>query len=209
MKTLRILLADDHEMLRKGLRAAIQDQPGWEVCGEATNGREAVDKAIALRPDVVVMDFGMKEMNGLEATRAIRAALPDTEVLMLTMHDSDKLVRDSLTAGARGYLLKTDAGELFISALVSLSRHEPFVTSKVAEVALRGLSLQEDSLPTGRESEILRLVAGGKSSREIAETLGISVKTAETHRSNLMRKLDLHSTADLVRYAIRNHIIQP
>lgn len=209
MKTLRILLADDHEMLRKGLRAAIQDQPGWEVCGEATNGREAVEQALALRPDVVVMDFGMKEMNGLEATRAIRAALPDTEVLMLTMHDSDKLVRDSLTAGARGYLLKTDAGELFISALVSLSRHEPFFTSKVAEAAFRGLSLREDSLPTDRESEILRLVAGGKSSREIAETLGISVKTAETHRSNLMRKLDLHSTADLVRYAIRNHIIQP
>ncbi len=212
MSRLRILLADDHEMVRKGLRATIEGHPGWEVCGEARTGREAVAKARELCPDVIVMDFTMPELNGMEATRQIRAALPLTEVLILSMHESEKLVRELLAAGARGYLLKTDAGEFLVAALKALSEHKPYFTPKVSAVVLQGYlnpEAQESPDLTPREREILQLIAEGRATKQIAETLGISVKTAETHRTNLMRKLDLHSTADVVRYAIRNQIVQP
>jgi len=212
MSRLRILLADDHEMVRKGLRATIEGQDAWEVCGEARTGREAVAKATALRPHIVVMDFAMPELNGLEATRQIRAAVPETEILILSMHESEKLVGELLAAGARGYLLKTDAGESLVAALEALSEHKPYFTPKVSAVVLRGFlnpETQESPELTPREREIVQLIAEGKATKEIADVLGISVKTAETHRTNLMRKLDLHSTADVVRYAIRNQIVQP
>ncbi len=212
MSRLRILLADDHEMVRKGLRATIGEHAGWEVCGEARTGREAVNKARDLHPDIVVMDFAMPELNGLEATRQIRAAVPGAEVLILSMHESEKLVHEMLGAGARGYLLKTDAGEFLLAALQALSEHKPYFTPKVSAVVLQGyLHPQggQKSELTPREREIIQLIAEGKATKEVAETLGITFKTAETHRTNLMRKLDLHSTADVVRYAIRHQIVQP
>jgi DNA-binding NarL/FixJ family response regulator len=206
-----MLLVDDHEILRKGLRSAIEAQPGWEVCGEARTGREAVAKAGELRPDIVIMDFAMPDLNGMEATRQIRAAVPNTEVLILSMHQSDRLVREMLNAGAHGYLLKTDTGEFLIAALKALSEHKPFFTPQISAVVLQGYlkpEVREGAEMTPREREIIQLIAEGKATKEIAEVLGISVKTADTHRTNLMRKLKLHSTADVVRYAIRNQITQ-
>ena len=212
MKRLRILIADDHEMVRKGLRATIEAHPGWEISGEAITGREAVTKACELYPDIVVMDFAMPELNGMEATRQIKAALPRTEVLILSMHDSERLVREMLTVGVQGYILKTDAGEFLVAAIQTLSEHKPFFTPKVSLQILQGyLHPGKREVPelTSREREIVQLVAEGKATKEVAEALGISVKTADTHRANLMRKLSLHSTAEVVRYAIRNQIIQP
>lgn len=212
MKRLRILLADDHEMVLKGLRATIAERFGWEVCGEARTGREAVAKARELHPDIVVMDFAMPDLNGLEATRQIRSEHPRTEVLILTMHESENLVREILAAGARGYLLKTDAGEILVQAIQALSEHKPYFTSQAAAVILQGYlkpEARENVKLTPREREIVQLIAEGKATKEVAEILGISIKTAETHRTNLMRKLKLHSATDLVRYAIRNQIIQP
>jgi DNA-binding NarL/FixJ family response regulator len=212
MKNLRILLADDHEMVRTGLRALIESHLGWSVCGEATNGRKAVAMARELRPDVVVMDFSMPELNGMEATRQIRAVLPRTEVLILSMHESEELVRQMLAVGARGYLLKSDAGKALVEAITALSEHKPYFTSKIAAVVLQGyLNPQKENLRqlTPREREIVQLVAEGKSTKEVADVLGISPKTADTHRTNLMRKLGFHSVSELVRYAIRNQIVQP
>ncbi len=212
MNHLRILLADDHEMLRKGLRATIETQRGWEICGEARTGREAVAKTRELRPDVVVMDIQMPELSGMEATRQIRESLPRTEVLILTMHESERLVRELLAAGARGYMLKTDASELLIPAVQALAEHKPYFSSKVSAVVLDGFlnpATQASPELTPREREIVQLIAEGKSTKEVAQVLGISVKTADTHRTNLMRKLNLHSPADVTRYAIRNQIVQP
>jgi DNA-binding NarL/FixJ family response regulator len=212
MERTRILLADDHEMVRKGLRATIEAHSAWEVCGEARTGREAVAKARELHPEIVVMDFAMPELNGMEATRQILASAPETEILILSMYDSEKLVHELLAIGVRGYMLKTDAGEFLLAALDSLARHKPYFTSKISEVVLQGyLNPETDASTelTPREREIVQLIAEGKATKEVADVLGISVKTAETHRSNLMRKLKLHSTADLVRYAIRNQIVQP
>jgi len=211
----RILIADDHELVRKGLRLVLQAQPGWVVCGEAANGREAVEKALETRPHVVIMDLTMPELNGLEATRKIRRALPDCEVLILSMHHSEQLVHEILTAGARGYILKSDAGDSIVTALAALRQHKPFFTSKVSELLLntyldpdRSAAGEAPAL-TPREREIVQLIAEGKSTKEAANLLGISEKTAETHRTNLMRKLDIHSVSELVRYAIRNQLINP
>jgi len=212
MKRLRILLADDHEMVRKGLRATVETHAGWEVCGEARTGREAVAKTRELHPDIVVMDFSMPDLNGMEATRQIRAAVPRTEVLILSMHESERLVREMLAAGAQGYILKSDAGDFLVAALEALSEHKPYFTPKISAMVLQGYlnpEPTESSELTPREREIVQLIAEGKATKEVAEVLGISVKTAETHRTNLMRKLNLHSAADVVRYAIRNQIVQP
>jgi DNA-binding NarL/FixJ family response regulator len=213
--TTRILLADDHEIIREGLRSVLETRKDWEIVGEATNGREAVKKVAELKPDVVVMDISMPELNGLEAVRQIVKQVPRTEVLVLTMHDSEDLVRGVLDAGARGYLLKSDASRQLISAIEALRLHKPYLTPRVNEVVLRGY-LGEEPLKgetsggklTPREREIVQLLAEGLSSKEVAGTLHISVKTAETHRTNIMRKLDIHSVSELVRYAVRNHIIE-
>lgn len=215
MSAKRVLLADDHEIVRAGLRRVLEASPDFEVVGEASTGREAVEMTLEMRPDVVVLDIAMPELNGLEATRQIVKDLPDAEVLILTVHDSESVIREVLNAGARGYLLKSDASRHLVAAVESLSRHEPFFTSKVSEIVLSGFlsggSVSEvartDEL-TPREREIVQLLAEGKSNKEVASLLNISVKTVETHRTNIMKKLDLHSVSELVRYAIRNKIIE-
>ncbi|HXW91448.1 MAG TPA: response regulator transcription factor [Terriglobales bacterium] len=216
MATFRILVADDHEVVRKGLVALLQQQPNWEVCGEAGDGREAVEKTRELRPDVLILDIGMPSLNGLEATRQILKLNPQARVLILTLHDSDQVVRDVLNAGARGFLLKSDAARDLVAAVEALRRDKTYFTSKVAAMVLEGY-LRNGTGPvpasagrnrlTPREREIVQLLAEGKSTKEVAVVLGLSVKTAETHRSNIMRKLQLHSVSDLVLYAVRNNIV--
>ncbi len=218
MTAVRILVADDHEIVRRGLKALLEAQQGWEVCGEAVDGREAVEKCKHLKPDITILDIGMPSLNGLEATRQIMKGLPSARVLILTMHESEQVVREVLDAGARGYLLKSDAGRDLVAAVDALRRHKTFFTSRVAEMVLDGYLNREThtgepkkitSRLTPRQREVVQLLAEGKSSKEVAVALGMSVKTAETHRTNIMRKLDLHSVSDLVRYAVRNNIVEP
>ena len=213
---LRILVVDDHAVVRRGVRSLLESREGWEICGEATTGRDAVELSRRLRPDVVVMDLSLPELNGLDATRQILKEAPETEVLVLTMHHSEELARDVLQAGARGYVLKSDADENLIAAVDSLRQHRPFLTSTVTEFMLDDYVRRGDVADdfatvavTAREREIIQLVAEGQSNKEAASTLGISVKTIEAHRANIMRKLRLRSVSDLVRYAIRNKIVQP
>jgi DNA-binding NarL/FixJ family response regulator len=217
MPSLRILIADDHDMVRRGLVATLTERPGWQVCGEAVTGREAVEQAIRLKPDVVILDISMPELNGLEAARQILKAEPRAEILVLTMHDSEQLIREVLAAGARGYVLKNDAGRVLVQAVEALSQHKPFFTASVSEMVLNQYlhpaapspeEVQVNRL-TPREREVVQLVAEGRSNKEIADTLGISLRTAETHRMNVMRKLSLRSASDITRYAIRNKIIEP
>jgi DNA-binding NarL/FixJ family response regulator len=216
MKKLRILIADDHELIRTGTRALIETNEHWEVCGEATNGREAVELAEKLKPDLVVLDISMPELNGLEATRQIKRLLPETEVLILTGSTTEQLVHDVFASGARSYIYKTDAGAQLTNAIETVSRHKPFFTSKVSEILfdrfMRSDKSKKQAHPgeplTSREREIVQLLAEGKTNKEVADYFGISVKTAETHRAAIMRKLRLESVAHLVRYAIRNGFIE-
>jgi DNA-binding NarL/FixJ family response regulator len=218
MKTLEILIADDHELIREGLRTRIEKQPGWNVCGEAANGRHAVEMARALRPDVVVLDISMPELNGVEAARQIRKTCPNTEVLILTMQESEGLVRDVLNAGARGFILKTDTTRLLVTAIEALALHKPFFTGQVSAQVLGGFLDPGDTAHHGdmarrllspREREIAQMLAEAKTNKEIATKLGVSVKTIDAHRANIMRKLNFHSVTELVRYAIRNKLIDP
>ena len=214
---LRILVADDHEVVRRGLCALLKAQPEWDVCGEAGDGREAVEKASQLKPDIVILDIGMPHLNGLEATRQILKANPDINVLILTLHDSEQLVRDIIDAGARAFVLKSDAARDLIVAVEALRKGRIYFTPKVGSMVLEGY-LHRDHKPslephdhnrlTPREREIVQLLAEGKSSKEVAVALGMSVKTAETHRANIMRKLELHSVSALVVYAVQNNIVQ-
>ena len=210
--TLRILVADDHHVVRAGLRTLLETKSGWQVCAEAANGREAAEKAGQFKPDVAVLDIGMPLLNGVEATRQIRKISPKTEVLILTMHDSEALIQEVLEVGARGYILKDDADRNLIAAVNTVSRHKPYLSSRVSGVfskqTVGGNAGSDRRRLTPREREIVQLLAEGKSNKEIAVLLGISVKTAETHRANIMLKLDMHSVTELVRYAVRNRIIQ-
>jgi len=217
VKEIHIVVADDHEVVRKGLRAILEAQDGWEITGEAATGREAVELAKEYRPDVVVLDITMPELNGLEATRQILKAVPTTEVLILTMHESEQVVQEVLDAGARGYVLKSDAGRELVAAVDALSQHKPVFTSRVSEMVLEGYlsdATRRASAETShrrltpREREILQLLAEGKSNKEVATVLGISAKTVEAHRANIMHKLGLHSMSDIVHYAIRNKIVK-
>jgi DNA-binding NarL/FixJ family response regulator len=218
MKTLRILIADDHDLMRRGLRALLEGHPSWEICGEAHTGREAVTKAQELKPDIVILDITMPELNGVEAARRIRKASPNSEILVLSVHYSDQLIREILDAGVRGYIVKSDSDRDLVIAVETLANHKPFFTPRATELIIsnfnRGDSHSEppeligDRL-TSREREIVQLLSEGKSSKEVASALGISVKTAETHRANIMRKLEIHSVSELVRYAVRNQIIEP
>ena len=218
---LRILIADDHEVARRGIRALLESRPGWEVCGEARDGREAVEQAATLKPDLILMDIGMPNLNGLEAARQILISSPKVAILILTMHDSDNVVREVLRAGARGFILKSDAGRDLVAAVEALQRQRTFFTTRVSEMVLDGFLDKEKNggapvaekdsstdVLTAREREVIQLLAEGKTSKEVAALLNLSVKTAETHRTNLMRKLGLHSVADLTRYAVRNGIVQ-
>ncbi len=207
----RIFLADDHEVVRRGLRALLESQPGWEICGEANDGRTAVQEVSSLKPDIVIMDIGMKALNGLDATRDVRRSLPQCKVLVLSMHESDQLVREVLAAGASGYVLKSDAGRDLVAAIEALLRGRQFFSAATA-ARRSGWTPRDGRRPaaglTRREREIVQLLAEGMGNRAVAEHLKISVKTVETHRARSMRKLKLKSFAELVRYAIRNHIAQ-
>jgi DNA-binding NarL/FixJ family response regulator len=212
---LRVLIAEDHEVARQGIRSIIESHPGWEVCAEAKDGREAVEAASKLKPDVLLLDIGMPNLNGLDAARQILAAMPDARILILTIHDSEQVVREVLAAGARGFLLKSDAGRDLLAAVDALQHRRTFFTPKIAQMMLDGyLRPSEESDSSGqcvltpREREVIQLVAEGKTTKEVATALSLSVKTAETHRTNLMRKLNLHSVADLTLYAVRNGIVQ-
>jgi DNA-binding NarL/FixJ family response regulator len=212
---LRILIADDHELARSGIRALLESHVGWEVCGEARDGREAVELAGSLNPDLILLDIGMPSLNGLDAARQILAISPATRILIVTMHDSEQVVREVLAAGAKGFLLKSDAGRDLIAAVEALQHERTFFTRRVAQMVLNGYLYPESAAAhasrhvlTPREREVIQLLAEGKTSKEVAVALSLSVKTAETHRTNLMRKLGLHSVADLTLYAVRNGIVQ-
>jgi len=212
---LRILIADDHEVARQGIRSLLENQTGWEVCGEARDGREAVAFASELRPEVLLLDIGMPNLNGLDAARQILAFMPQARILILTVHDSEQVVKEVLAAGARGFLLKSDTGRDLVAAVEALQHGRTFFTPRVAQMMLDGYlrPRNESEIPsrcvlTPREREVIQLVAEGKSTKEVATALSLSVKTAETHRTNLMRKLDLHSIAGLTLYAVRNGIVQ-
>ena len=207
----RILIADDHDVVRSGIRRIIEDQPGWSVVAEATDGKDAVAKAIATKPDVAILDYRLPLIDGIEATRQIRRHVPKVEVLIFTMHDDEELLRELLVAGARGYVLKSDAGQHLISAVQSLAEHKPFFTDRASQVLLDiFLTKAGQGKPTltGREQVVVQLVAEGHTNKEIAGVLGISIKTVETHRAAVMHKLTLTSSAALVRYAIRNNLVQ-
>lgn len=212
----RIVIADDHEMVRRGLAATLEDTGRWSVVAQADNGRDAAQLVELHAPDVVILDISMPELNGLDATRRILAARPQTRVLILTAHESEQLVREVLSAGARGYVLKSDAGRILVRAVEALLEGQTFFTSKVARLVLEGYlrgpgearAEAQANVLSAREREIVQLLAEGASNKEVARALDISVKTAETHRSNIMRKMQFESLSDLVRYAVRNKIIE-
>jgi DNA-binding NarL/FixJ family response regulator len=208
---LRILIADDHEVVRSGLRKILGAQPNWQVVAEATNGQEAIIKAVATQPDIAIVDYSLPLLNGIEVTRQIRLRFPRTDVLIFTMYDSETLIAEVLRAGARGYLLKSDANQHLIAAIQALAMHRPFFTTKVSQTLLDSLLAQpakKASVLTDRERGVLQLIAEGYSNKQTANILNISLKTVETHRAAIMRKLNLTSSAALVRYAIRNRIIE-
>lgn len=213
MAALRILIADDHAVVRAGLRTLLESRSGWQVCAESADGRDAVEKAGKLKPDIAVLDIGMPLLNGVEATRRIRAASPSTEIVILTMHESDDLVQQVVEAGARGYILKDDADRVLLAAVDALRNHKPYFSTRVSTPPATEDAPSTDAPRsrlrlTPREREILQLLAEGKSNKEVATLLGISVNTVEAHRANIMLKLNLHSLAELVHYAIRNNIVK-
>ncbi len=210
----RIVLADDHEAIRVGVRIVLSAHPDWRIVGEASDGREALEIIRSVRPDIAILDYSLPMMNGLELTRAIKKELPRTDILIFTMHDREDVLADLLIAGARGYLLKSDPSKHLIAAVEALSLRRPYFSGNVSQTLLDRfveMAARETSATalTPREREIVQLIAEGRLNKEIAAILGLSIKTVETHRAAAMHKLDLNSTADLVRYAVRNNIIEP
>jgi DNA-binding NarL/FixJ family response regulator len=214
-KKLRIFVADDHELVRRGIRGILHALRGWSVVGEAANGREAVEKANRLKPDVAILDISMPDLDGLQATRRIRESTPNTEVVILTMHESDQMVRRVLDAGALGYVLKSDLARHLVKAVKNVSAGKLFLTPRVSDIVLKGFlktgnqpapTDHSQARPTSREVEIIRFLAEGKANKEIAAALGITTRTVETHRARIMLKLGLHSLAELIHYAIRHEI---
>jgi len=205
---IRILIADDHEIVRSGLRNILEAQPRYDVVAEASNGKEAVRKAFETNPDIAMLDYSMPLINGIEATRQIRAGLPKTEVLIFTMHCNEILIQELLQAGARGYLLKSDARRYLVGAIESLAAHKPFFTASVSADSMSKKPSRPRSTLTSREHSVVQLIAEGYTNKQIANVLSISPKTVETHRATVMRKLTLSSSASLVRYAVRNGILE-
>ena len=214
--TLRIVVADDHELVRRGIRDLLQVQRGWKVVGEATGGRDAVEKVRKVKPDIAILDVTMPDMDGLEATRQIREVAAETRILILTMHESDQMVRRVLEVGARGYVLKSDMAVHLVQAVKDLANGKISLTPKVSEMVLEGFlkrgaeSKQHEhtqARPSPREREIVRLLAGGKGNKEIAAELGITLRTVETHRRRIMMKMGFHSLTELIHYAIREKIV--
>jgi DNA-binding NarL/FixJ family response regulator len=217
-KKLRILVADDHELVRRGIRGLLRARRDWKVVGEAASGREALEKAKKLRPDVAILDISMPDLDGLHATGRIREAAPRTSVVILTMHESDQMVRRVLEAGALGYVLKSDLAAHLVKAVKSVSAGKLFLTPRVSDIILNGFLKNAGqpqpkenarAQPTPREVEIIKLLAEGKANKEIAAELEITIRTVETHRAKIMLKLGLHSLAELIHYAIRNKIVPP
>jgi len=209
---MRVLIADDHGIVRSGLRKLLESEDGIEVVAEAGDGREARDRAIAERPDLAILDVKMPGMGGLEATRAIRESAPEVSVLMLSMHDEDRYLFEALKAGASGYVLKRAADRELIDAIRAVERGEPFLTPEAQRALIRdvldgGEGRGEELTP--REEEVVKLVADAHTNKEIADILGLAEKTAENHRSNAMRKLGMRDRVELVRYAIRRGLIEP
>ena len=211
----RILIVDDHEIVRRGVRALLESQQGLVVCGEAENGRDGIAKAAELRPDLVLLDVGLPELNGLEVARYLRATLPSVKILVLTVLEVDRLAEELLEAGVNGYVLKSEAGQTLVTAVKSIAGGATFFTPRLDRLFRnnpaphRPASTQQRAGKlTRREREVLQLLAEGKSNKEVGVALRISTKTAETHRARIMAKLGLHSMADVVRYAIRNHMIE-
>jgi DNA-binding NarL/FixJ family response regulator len=209
----RIFIADDHDIVRSGLRAILETQPDWEVCGEANNGRDAISLSLRERPDILIVDYAMPLVDGIEVTRQIKSHHAATEVLMFTMHDSEEIIQASVGAGVGAFILKSDAGKYLIAAVEALLAHKPFIKSIPSELfSGRDVSTSRDTQLqnlSARERSVLKLIAEGYSNKEMAEVLGISVKTIESHRAAAMRKLDVNSVAGLVRFAIRNKLIEP
>lgn len=215
---IHVLLADDHAVMRRGIRDILEADHEIEVIGEASDGREAIRAAERLKPDVMIVDLGMPELNGLDAIRHMRREQPEVELLVFSMHDSEELIREVFAAGARGYVLKSDAALYLTEAVKSLFRHKPFFTPRISEAILNSLVTSggghngAEAMGQGplsaREREILQLLAENKSNKEIAMRLGISVRTVETHRRSVMQKLNANSIVELVHYAIRNGIVQ-
>jgi DNA-binding NarL/FixJ family response regulator len=213
---LKILIADDHEIVRHGVRNLLASVPDYKCCGEATTGREAVKLAEVHQPDVAILDISMPELNGIEAARQILRLCPKTKILIFTVHDAERLVYEVFHAGAHGYILKSDAGRHLLTAIESVLAGRHYFSSQISEVLFESFqkkdmphaSVDDGTKPTSREREIIQLLAEGSSNKETAAALGISEKTVETHRATIMRKLGLHSIGELVRYAIRNQIIQ-
>jgi DNA-binding NarL/FixJ family response regulator len=209
----RILIADDHEVVRSGLRSILEAHEGWEVVAEARDGKEAITKAVVTKPDVAIIDYSLPMMNGVEATRQIRARVPTAEVLIFTMHDSDVLIGELLEAGARAYLLKSDAKQYLIAAVESLAGHKPFFTGRVTEQLLETFlakqQVKTDAALSPRERVVVQLIAEGHGNKDMSEILNLSVKTIESHRAAAMRKINVTSTAAIVRYAIRNKLVEP
>jgi DNA-binding NarL/FixJ family response regulator len=209
MRTLSILVADDYAIARRGLRSLLESQPGWKVVGEAANGREAVSLATQLQPDIAILDINMPELNGLDAARLILKAVPHTRILVVAGDHTEVIVARALQAGVRGYVLKSDAEADLVAAVKALMEGRTFYTSAASPVILEHLR-QENASPvlTVRESEVVQLLAEGKSNKEVAHILGISSRTVENHRAQIMQRLGLNSFSDLVRYAIRHGIIE-
>jgi DNA-binding NarL/FixJ family response regulator len=210
---IRVLLADDHDIVRTGVRAILEAHGGLDICAEATNGKEAVRLAAELRPDIVVLDLELGEMDGVAVTRQIKENWPRTEVLIFTMHDNEYLIREALSAGARAFVLKSEGSGRLVEAIERVSEHKPFFAAKASETLLHSLhkpraNVNERSSLTDREREIVQLLASGRSNKEAALSLGISVKTVETHRAAIMRKLGFSSIVKLVRYAVRERFIK-
>jgi DNA-binding NarL/FixJ family response regulator len=212
---IRILLADDHTIVRQGLRKILEESRDWQVVGEAGNGRDAVRLALDLQPDVAILDIGMPLLNGIEAARQIARRLPDTRILILSMHSDEAYIIQALEAGAKGYLLKDTADADLLGAVAAVTRGKSFFSPAVARVMLddyvrrlrdRGMVDRYDTL-SEREREIFQLIAEGKTNKEIAEILGVSPSTIETHRGHIMEKLDVHSAVEMVLYAVRKGII--
>lgn len=215
---LRIVVADDHELVRRGIRDLLEMRRNWKVIGEAGGGREAVNQVKTLKPDILILDITMPDMDGLEATRQIHEARVSTRILILTMHESDQMVRRVLEAGALGYVLKSDMAAQLVQAVEDLVQDKISLTPKVSKIVLEGflkrrggskVADQPQARPTARERQVICLLAEGQLNKEIAAELGITVRTAETHRSRIMAKMGFHSLSDLIHYAIRERIIAP